>query len=78
GRKVCVIPADHPLAALDIVTPRDLRNIPLILTGRNRPTRMKLDEIFRQAGVSQTVKIETLSNNPALIYAAQGLGLAII
>ncbi|HBN6246017.1 TPA: hypothetical protein L3M79_003815, partial [Clostridioides difficile] len=78
GRKVCVIPAEHPLAALDIVTPRDLRNIPLILTGRNRPTRMKLDEIFRQAGVTQTVKIETHSNNSAFSYAAHGLGIAII
>jgi DNA-binding transcriptional LysR family regulator len=78
GRKVCVIPADHPLAALDVVTPKDLRNIPLILTGRNRPTRMKLDEIFRQAGVSQTVKIETHSNNSAFSYAAHGLGIAII
>lgn len=78
GRKVCVIPAGHPLAALDIVTPKDLRNIPLILTGRNRPTRMKLDEIFRQAGVTQTVKIETHSNNSAFSYAAHGLGIAII
>ncbi|MGN8022545.1 LysR family transcriptional regulator [Phyllobacterium sp. 22229] len=78
GRKVCVIPAGHPLAGLDIVTPRDLRNIPLILTGRNRPTRMKLDEIFRQAGVTQTVKIETHSNNSAFSYAAHGLGIAII
>ncbi|UGX88767.1 LysR family transcriptional regulator [Phyllobacterium meliloti] len=78
GRKVCVIPVGHPLADLEMITPKDLRNIPLILTGRNRPNRMKLDEIFRRASVTQTVKIETHSNNSAFAYAAHGLGVTII
>ncbi|PSH62537.1 LysR substrate-binding domain-containing protein [Phyllobacterium sophorae] len=78
GRKVCVIPKWHALADLATITPKDLRGVPLILIGRNRPNRMKLDEVFRRAGVPQNVKIETHSNNSAFAFAAHGLGVAII
>lgn len=36
GKSVCVVREDHPLAALDEITVKDLRNIPLILIGRQR------------------------------------------
>lgn len=78
GVSVCVIPESHPLAALGEITPRDLRNIPLILIGRQRPTRMLLDQTFKRAGVKQNVKIETHTNSSACAYVAHGLGIAII
>jgi DNA-binding transcriptional LysR family regulator len=78
GVSVCVIPESHPLAALAEITPRDLRNIPLILIGRQRPTRMLLDQTFKRAAVKQNVKIETHTNSSACAYVAHGLGIAII
>jgi DNA-binding transcriptional LysR family regulator len=78
GVSVCVIPESHPLAALAEITPKDLRNIPLILIGRQMPTRMLLDQTFKRAGVKQNIKIETHTNSSACAYVAHGLGVAIL
>jgi len=78
GQSVCVIPKRHPLAELEEITPKHLRNVPLILIGRQRPNRMALDQAFKRAGVKQLVKIETHTNSSACSYVAHGLGVTII
>ncbi len=78
GKSVCVVREDHPLAALAEITVKDLRNIPLILIGRQRPNRMALDQVFKKAGVKPMVKIETHTNSSACAYVAHGLGVTII
>lgn len=78
GFSVCVIHKDHPLAALKEIGPKDLRNVPLILIGRQRPARILLDQTFTQAGVRQNVKIETHTNSSACAYVAHGLGVSIL
>ncbi|MBY3256164.1 LysR family transcriptional regulator [Rhizobium laguerreae] len=78
GESVCVVPKDHPLAKLEEITVRNLRDVPLILIGRQRPNRMALDQTFRRAGVKQIVKIETHTNSSACSYVAHGLGVTII
>ncbi|AOF88331.1 bacterial regulatory helix-turn-helix, lysR family protein [Sinorhizobium sp. RAC02] len=78
GQSVCVIPEGHPLAELEEVTAKHLRNVPLILIGRQRPNRMALDQAFKRAGVKQLVKIETHTNSSACSYVAHGLGVTII
>ena len=78
GTSVCVVPEDHPLVQLEEVSPKDLRNVPLILIGRQRPNRMSLDQTFKRAGVKQMVKIETHTNSSACSYVAHGLGVTII
>lgn len=78
GKSVCVVPKDHPLAKLEEISAKDLRNVPLILIGRQRPNRMVLDQQFAKAGVKQLVKIETHTNSSACAYVAQGLGVSII
>lgn len=78
GESVCVVPQNHPLAELEEITVKDLRNVPLILIGRQRPNRMALDQAFKRAGVKQMVKIETHTNSSACSYVAHGLGVTII
>ncbi|WP_159950262.1 LysR family transcriptional regulator [Rhizobium sp. 18065] len=78
GTSVCVLPENHPLAALPEIAPKDLRGLPLIHIGRQRPTRMLLDQTFQRAGVKQNVKIETHTNSSACAYVAHGLGIAIL
>lgn len=53
GKSVCVVREDHPLAELDEITVKDLRNIPLILIGRQRPNRMALDQVFKRPASSR-------------------------
>ncbi len=52
--------------------------MPLILIGRQRPTRMLLDQTFSREAVKQNVKIETHTNSSACSYVAHGLGVAIL
>jgi len=78
GFSVCVMPEDHPLAVMNEVTIKDLRNVPLILIGLQRPNRVALDQSFKKAGVKQLVKIETHTNSSACAYVANGLGVSII
>ena len=78
GTSVCVLPESHQLDALSEIAPKDLRGLPLIHIGRQRPTRMLLDQTFQRAGVKQNVKIETHTNSSACAYVAHGLGIAIL
>ncbi|MFB9950591.1 LysR family transcriptional regulator [Rhizobium puerariae] len=78
GESVCVVPKDHPLAELGEITIKNLRNVPLVLIGRQRPNRMALDQEFKRAGVPQMVKVETHTNSSACAYVAHGLGVTII
>lgn len=78
GNSVCVVRRDHPLAEFETITAKDLRNVPLILIGRQRPNRMALDQVFKKAGVKPMVKIETHTNSSACSYVAHGLGVTII
>lgn len=72
-----VLPADHPLAAKDQITPRDLVDEDLILLGRNRPFRAQLDQIFLHAGMRMEVFIETQAVSAACSFVRQGLGITI-
>lgn len=78
GVSVCVMPEGHVLAELNEITVKDLRNVPLILIGLQRPNRVALDQSFKKAGVKQLVKIETHTNSSACAYVANGLGVSII
>ncbi len=79
GTSVCVLPEGHELASMKEISARDLRGVPLILIGRQRPTRsMLLDQTFAREAVRQNVKIETHTNSSACSYVAHGLGVAIL
>lgn len=49
---VCVMPSGHPLSQKTSVAIEDLRNIPLVLLGRQRTLRTDLDLAFRAAKLS--------------------------
>lgn len=78
AESVCVIPADHPLASAAELTPKSLRNVPLILIGRGSRNRMLLDQAFSAAKIRPFVKIETHTASSACSYAAHGLGIAVV
>lgn len=77
-QSVCVLPADHPLAAHPVLTPPMLHGEPLILLGAGRPWRGQVDLAFAGYGMRPTVALETHTHGSACALAARGLGIAIV
>ena len=77
-RTVCVMPRDHPLAALQEVRIKDLAGVPLILLGRLRAPRREIDQMFWNAGVRSDVRVEAHSVLSACGMVAAGLGVTLV
>lgn len=75
---VCVLPQGHPLCALDIITPENLKGQPLVMTGKGRYPRLLLDKAFQQVGVYPQVRLETRTIGSACVFASLGVGIAIV
>ena len=75
---VCVMPADHPLTRHSCIEVQHLRNIPLVMLGRQRALRAELNQVFRAANLTPQVRIEVHSVGAACSFVAQGLGVSIV
>jgi DNA-binding transcriptional LysR family regulator len=75
---VCAIPAKHKLAVQNEVSLQQLATEPLIMLGQGRPSRQNLEQLFRHAGVSLQVKLETHNVATACALVKRQLGIAII
>lgn len=75
---VCVLHEDHPLAALETITPADIGNHSLILLGAGRHWRTQVDAAFASFGLRPSVAIETHTHGSACALAARGNGMAIL
>lgn len=75
---VCVLPEDHPLAALETITPADIGDHALILLGAGRHWRTQVDAAFASFGLRPSVAIETHTHGSACALAARGNGMAIL
>jgi DNA-binding transcriptional LysR family regulator len=84
GRDLCaahlkvVMPAGHPLCALDAVGPKDLMGYPLVSYSRDQPIGLEVDEQFRQAGIARHIAIEIIQSATACSVVAAGAGVAIV
>lgn len=75
---VCVLHEDHPLAALETITPADIGDHSLILLGAGRYWRTQVDAAFASFGLRPSVAIETHTHGSACALAARGNGMAIL
>lgn len=78
GMNVCVFHENYAFTDKEELSPTDLKNVPLILIGKNTPERNVLENIFRKYKTEPNIRIETHSSISASAYAAEGLGVAII
>jgi len=78
SQSACLVPADHPLAALDRVGALDLELVPLILLGRQSQHRREVDMAFRRAHVNPRVLAEVHSVGVACAMVARGMGVTIV
>jgi DNA-binding transcriptional LysR family regulator len=75
---VCVMAADHPLAAEKALDPRLLKGESLILLGHGRASRLQIESAFAEAGVSPIARVETHTIGSACALAARGVGIALV
>ncbi|WP_298671000.1 LysR substrate-binding domain-containing protein [uncultured Sphingomonas sp.] len=74
----CVLPAHHPLAAHEALTPDLLRDEPLILLGSGRQWRIQVDQAFAGYNLYPMVAVETHTHGSACALAARGVGIALV
>lgn len=74
---VAAMRADHPLARLEVVTPRDLRPYRILTAGRNSPLRHGLDQAFSGLAEAPASTLESSMLN-CCHFAAAGMGVAIV
>lgn len=75
---ICVMPHDHPLAAKDLIAPRDLDGIDYVAIHRRHSLRGALDKIFAGAGTTPKVTIETGGALLAAELIQEGLGVSVL
>jgi DNA-binding transcriptional LysR family regulator len=75
---VCALPSGHPLLARPTLTPRDLAGEPMILIGQGGETRLRVEEVFRDAGVVPHVRLEAHNIGAACAFAGVGVGIAVV
>jgi DNA-binding transcriptional LysR family regulator len=76
--EVCVLPAAHPLAAHEVLAPRDFEGQPFISLSPDDPYRAMLDAVFAEHGVARRLVVDTDSAISVCAMAAQGVGLAVV
>jgi DNA-binding transcriptional LysR family regulator len=75
---VCVMAADHPLAAQSEVHPVDLHDQSLIALAQRHARRSQLEKIFNQARCKPRFVAEVSTSFAAVDLAKEGLGLAVV
>ncbi len=75
---VCVMPADHPLTRHACIDVQHLRDVPLVMLGRQRALRAELNQVFRAANLTPQVRVEVHSVGAACSFVAEGLGVSIV
>ena len=75
---VLVMAPDHPLARCDTVTPADLRGHHFIHFTRDTQTRILIDRLFQESGLTPSSRIQTYMSESACTFAANGSGVAIV
>jgi len=75
---VCVMPASHPLGALETVEPGHLVDVPLLLISENSLMRKRLLHTFQEAGVKPNVILDSTYTGPICSLVGKGMGVSIL
>lgn len=77
-RFVCALPAEHPLAAREVIRAGDMRGEPFISLGDVDNTRTRIEAAFEADAVVREVRLTTPLAVVALALVANGGGVALI
>jgi DNA-binding transcriptional LysR family regulator len=74
----CMMPVDHPLAALDVITPADLDGVPFVSLFKGDPLYQQLAMAFSAYGSSWNVVAETEFFATACELVRSGMGVGMV
>lgn len=76
--EVCVLPAQHRLAARQMLTPDDFRHERFISLSSSDSYRQLLDKLFDSAGIARDMVLETHSAASVCAMVRAGVGISIV
>ncbi|QZN98144.1 LysR family transcriptional regulator [Symbiopectobacterium purcellii] len=76
--EVCVLPAQHRLAARQKLTPEDFRHERFISLSSSDSYRQLLDKLFDSAGIARDMVLETHSAASVCAMVRAGVGISIV
>ncbi|MCB1547549.1 MAG: LysR family transcriptional regulator [Hyphomicrobiaceae bacterium] len=77
SRAVCVMPAGHPLAKLDVVRPEHLAETAFVALTRRHRTRAFIDRICSEAGFVPHIVVETATAVALVELVRRGMGVSL-
>ena len=75
---VMVMPAQHPLAAVERITLEHLAGVPLVLYHPTMTGRTRIDQAFARARLKPTVALEGIDSDVIMTYVRMGMGVGIV
>ena len=75
---VCLVPADHPLADHEVLTPELLSGMPMIGCFERHPIDVQLTQVFEEAGCDLNVVARGYYHNTSRNLARCGVGIAVV
>jgi DNA-binding transcriptional LysR family regulator len=75
---VAICPRDHPLASRNLVSPETLSKQFFVDLTPDRALRRLVDKVLAQRRIKRTTAFEVSDIQPAMQFAANGLGVAIV
>lgn len=75
---VCVVAKNHPLARLNVISPRDMSDYPLISFSRDTVLGRHIEMAFEKEAAGRNVNIQVRYCETACLLAQQGAGIAIV
>src|SRR5690606_24012789 len=76
--EVCVLAANHALAAREVLRAEDFAGQPFVSLSADDPYRRQIDAVFARAGVARRLRVQTHNAAAVCAMVEQGLGLAIV
>ncbi len=75
---VCLVPGDHPLSSMSVISPSDLAGVPLIGIGEHHLVDIQLAEMLAREGVKPTKRINAEYFETCKQLVRHGAGVAVV
>jgi DNA-binding transcriptional LysR family regulator len=75
---LCIMPMDHPLAALKVIRPENLHDVPFVAFNTETYTGQKVASMFESYNVRTHVVLTADSNSTLCHFVAAGLGVSLV